>query len=101
MINLQLKLRFPLRVHDPQRYFKSEISQYSKNKLSVQYYETEALKNVAIITTAANNQFNNGNINYLEWTMLINQTTEIQSNYIEAIKQLNSSIIEINSLIKK
>jgi cobalt-zinc-cadmium resistance protein CzcA len=76
------------------------VSQYTKHNQSVQYYENEALKNVAIITTTANNQFNNGNINYLEWTMLINQTTEIQSNYIEAIKQLNDSIIEINSLIK-
>jgi cobalt-zinc-cadmium resistance protein CzcA len=77
------------------------ISQYTKHNQSVQYYENEALKNVTIITTTANNQFNNGNINYLEWSMLINQTTEIQSNYIEAIKQLNNSIIEINSLIKK
>ena len=77
------------------------VSQYTKHNQSVQYYENEALKNVTIITTTANNQFNNGNINYLEWSMLINQTTEIQSNYIEAIKQLNNSIIEINSLIKK
>ena len=76
------------------------VSQYTKYNQSVLYYENEALKNVTIITTTANNQFNNGNINYLEWTMLVNQTTEIQSNYIEAIKQLNNSIIEINSLIK-
>ncbi len=77
------------------------VSQYTKHNQSVQYYENEALKNVAVITTTANNQFNNGNINYLEWTMLINQTTEIQSNYLEAIKQLNNSIIEINTLINK
>jgi heavy metal efflux system protein len=77
------------------------LNEYKKYNQLVQYYEIEGLKNTSTITTTANNQFTNGNINYLEWTMLINQVTEVQSNYIEAIKQLNNTIIEINSLITK
>jgi cobalt-zinc-cadmium resistance protein CzcA len=30
--------------------------------------------------------------------MLINQGTEIQSKYIEAVKKLNTAVIEINAL---
>ncbi len=71
---------------------------YQKYKATVTYYEKEALKNVDIILTTANRKFINGDINYLEWVMLINQNTEIQSNYIEAVRQLNNSIIHLNNL---
>ena len=77
------------------------LNEYEKHSQAVQYYESEALKNASIITTTANNQFTNGNINYLEWMMLINQTTEIKSNYIEAVRQLNDNIVEINALLIK
>jgi len=33
--------------------------------------------------------------------MLINQATEIQSNYMETVRQLNDTIEEINSLVNK
>jgi len=58
------------------------------------------VKSVDIVTKAANDKFNNGDINYLEWVMLINQNTQIQSNYIEVVRKLNNSIIELNSLTK-
>ena len=71
-----------------------------KNKMTIDYSKNKALKSVDIVTQAANDKFNNGDINYLEWVMLINQNTEIRSNYIEAVKRLNNSIIVLNSLIK-
>ncbi len=82
-----------------QKQFRLLLNEYKKNSQAVKYYETEALKNATTIITTANNQFNNGNINYLEWTMLINQATEVQSNYIEVVRHLNNTIVEINSLI--
>jgi heavy metal efflux system protein len=83
-----------------QNQYQEVLSQYNKNKQSVEYYENNALKNVDLVTTAANKKFINGDINYLEWVMLINQNTEIQSNYIETVRKLNSSIIQLNSLTK-
>ena len=65
------------------------------------YYEKEALKNVDVILTTANKKFINGDINYLEWVMLINQNTEIQSNYLEAVRQLNNAIVQLNYVINK
>jgi cobalt-zinc-cadmium resistance protein CzcA len=74
------------------------VLEYKKNKETIGYYESQALKNVDLVADAANKKFINGDINYLEWVILINQNTEIQSNYIEAIRKLNNSIVELNSL---
>ena len=59
------------------------------------------LKNADVITNTANKQFLNGDINYLEWVLLINQAVTIQSDYIEAVKNRNGSAVEINSFITK
>jgi cobalt-zinc-cadmium resistance protein CzcA len=81
-----------------QTQYQELLQEYNKQKETITYYENQALKNVDIVTKAANQKFINGDINYLEWVMLINQNTEIQSNYIEAVRKLNNSIIELNSL---
>jgi heavy metal efflux system protein len=59
------------------------------------------LLNAAIITKTANLQFANGDINYLEWTMLINNAISIQSNYADAVNELNQTIIQLNYLTSK
>ncbi|MFV5695785.1 CusA/CzcA family heavy metal efflux RND transporter [Flavobacterium sp. LB3P122] len=74
------------------------VQEYKKHKETIAYYESQALKNVDLVTKAANDKFINGDINYLEWVMLINQSTEIQRDYIEAVRKLNISVIEINAL---
>ena len=74
------------------------LQDYKKYKATVAYYEKEALRNVDVILITANKKFINGDINYLEWVMLINQNTQIQSNYIEAVRRLNNSIINLNNL---
>ncbi|EIA07355.1 cobalt-zinc-cadmium resistance protein CzcA [Flavobacterium frigoris PS1] len=83
-----------------QNQYHNVLQEYQKNKTTIDYYETKTLKSVDIVTKAANDKFNNGDINYLEWVMLINQNTQIQSNYIEVVRKLNNSIIELNSLTK-
>lgn len=72
------------------------VAQYRKQLETVQYYETTALKNAALITTTANQQLANGSINYLEWVQLINQATTVRNDYVEAVKNLNQSIIDLN-----
>lgn len=77
------------------------LQEYKKHEATVAYYEKEALKNVDVIYNAVNSKFINGDINYLELVMLINQNTEIQSNYIEAVRKLNNAIVELNFLTSK
>ena len=77
-------------------------SQNIKNTLqSAIWYEEAALKSAETILSAATQQFVNGEINYLDWVVLINQAVSIQSQYIDVIKNLNESINHINYLNSK
>lgn len=81
--------------------FQTAFTQYLKFEETVSYFESTALKNAEVITTTANQQFLNGDINYLEWVLLLNQATNIQSDYIEAVKNRNNASAELNFYINK
>ena len=81
--------------------YKTALVQYQKYSEAIAYFETTALKNADLITSTANKQFLGGDINYLEWVLLINQAVTIQSDYIEAVKNRNANAVEINSFITK
>ncbi|MFF5380879.1 CusA/CzcA family heavy metal efflux RND transporter [Pedobacter suwonensis] len=72
--------------------------QYQYGLENVEQYEKTVLKNADLIITTANKQFVNGEINYLEWGMLINQSVTIRSNYLDLIKSLNQAVIQFNYL---
>ncbi len=84
---------------------KSEYRQaflnYQKNLQAISYFENSALKNAELIITTANEQFSNGEISYLDWVLLINQSVSIQSDYIDTLKAFNQSIIRLNFLTNK
>jgi cobalt-zinc-cadmium resistance protein CzcA len=84
-----------------QNQYQELLQEYKKQKETLAYYENKALKNVDLVSAAANKKFINGDINYLEWVMLINQNTAIQSNYIEAVRKENHTIISLMNLISK
>ena len=84
-----------------QSQFNAAIRQYQSNLATVNYFENTALKNASLISETANKQFNNGELNYLEWVMLTNQAISIRSNYLDAVKNLNETTIQINYLISK
>ena len=77
------------------------FKKYDTQLATVNYFEDTALQNANTITKTANQQFTNGDINYLEWTMLINNATTIQSNYTDAVNDLNQTIIQLNFLTSK
>ncbi|OFY84141.1 MAG: acriflavine resistance protein B [Bacteroidetes bacterium RIFCSPLOWO2_12_FULL_35_15] len=81
--------------------YQSAFKQYQTQLQTVKYFEDTALQNASIITKTANQQFINGDINYLEWTMLINNVVSIKSNYADAVKNLNQSINHLNYLTSK
>jgi cobalt-zinc-cadmium resistance protein CzcA len=72
--------------------------QYKKHLETVYYFESKALKNASLIITTANQQLARGSINYLEWGQVIHQATLIKKEYLEALKNLNESIIQLNYL---
>ena len=84
-----------------EKQYQSAYSQYQNYVKTITYFEQTALKNVTLINEIANKQFVDGDINYLDWVMLTNQAINIKSNYIDAIKALNESIIQLNYLTSK
>ncbi len=81
--------------------FKSIVSQYQKYKHAIDYYKSKALNNADVIIATAKQQFQNGEINYLEWVILTNQSIAIQSDYWETLNNLNAAIAEINYFLNK
>lgn len=72
--------------------------EYNKFLETVRYYEVKALKNASFVTSTANQQLARGDINFMEWGQIIHQATVIQNEYLEAVKNLNESIIQLKYL---
>ena len=84
-----------------QTQFQNAISQYRSDLEKLDYFEKTALPNAKIIIETANKQFYNGDINYLDWVLLINQSIAIKSNYIDTVIHHNEIIIQLNYLTSK
>jgi cobalt-zinc-cadmium resistance protein CzcA len=82
-------------LHSRYKQAAAEVGKYQK---LVVYYENTGLPNAALILKTANLQFTGGQINYLEYVLLINQATALRSEYTDAVNNLNQAIIQINSL---
>lgn len=76
------------------------LAQYRQTSSMLELYQNEYLKSVKIIKETANRQFLNGEINYLEFVMLINQAINIQSGYIDLLSEYNKSVIALVYLNK-
>ncbi|WP_396179214.1 CusA/CzcA family heavy metal efflux RND transporter [Flavobacterium sp.] len=70
-------------------------------KKQVAYFETEGIPNALLIEKTANQQFYAGDINYLDWVMLINQVITAKNNYIDSVIHYNESVIELHYLTLK
>lgn len=78
--------------------YASLVGEYEKLKSETDYYKTKGLKNADIIFKTANRLYYEGEVNYLEWSILINQSLEIQNKLIDTQKLLNEKIIQLNNL---
>jgi heavy metal efflux system protein len=81
--------------------YRVALAQYRKYQQSVRYYERAGLKNADLISSTADQQLSNGIINYLEWVQLINQATLIKNEYIDAVRNLNESVIQLKYFSNK
>jgi cobalt-zinc-cadmium resistance protein CzcA len=60
------------------------------------FYEQKLLPNCKIIEKTADRQFQNGEINYLEWAILMRQNFEAKNNYLNTIQAMNEAIVLLN-----
>jgi cobalt-zinc-cadmium resistance protein CzcA len=73
------------------------ILQYQKNEQMLNNYQQAVNKQASVIYENAALQFANGAINYLEWTILINQAISLEVAYIDALNERNRTVAELNS----
>ena len=79
--------------------FDISLKQFEVQKEIVDELEKISLPNGKLIFETAQKQFLNGDINYLEWAMLVNQSIAVQSNYQDAILKLNENTIQLIYLL--
>lgn len=71
---------------------------YNATMAQLEQYEKSALPNARLIRIVSEQQFGSGQINYLEYVMLTNQAINIESEYLELKRNLNTHIIHLNYL---
>ncbi len=89
------KNEYELRFKNFENQYKLALVQCQKHLETVLYYQNTGLKNAKLIHEAANLKFKNGELNYLDWILLINQAIQIQSDYIEALKNFHFANTEL------
>ncbi len=73
-------------------------TQYLRSNQLVAAYHTTMLPNATIIINTATRKLQAGEINYLDWVILINQSIQIRSEYFTIIQQLNEAAIDIEKI---
>lgn len=74
------------------------VKELEKFRESLKYYESQGLANAKTIIDAANSQLNNGDIDYLQWVMVVNQAITIKNEYLDTVNNYNKAVITVQSL---
>ena len=82
-----------------QNQFEALLIQFDSQRQIISELEVKALPNARLIFETAQKQFVNGEIDYLEWAILINQSISIQSDYQDALMKYNELAIEMIYLV--
>jgi len=77
---------------------KDAIAQYIQHKKIVADYQQNSIPNAKLLMEAAAKKMNAGEIGYLEWVMLMNQTIQTQNDFLNYIQLLNDSAVEIEKI---
>ncbi len=74
------------------------FDQVEKYKESVRYYTEEGLQNASLIIATADIQFQNGEIDYLQWVLLIDQAISIKNEHLNALDSYNQAVVHLLKL---
>lgn len=84
-----------------QTQLQNAFQQYAQLQSQYNYYKSSALPNSVTIVKTAKLGYSSGSITYIEYLQSLQTATEIQLGYLQAINQVNQSILTINYLINK
>ncbi len=65
---------------------------------AISYYERQGLANADLIVNTATRQFSGGDIDYLQWVILVDQAISIRNEYLNTVHEYNQVAIELEKL---
>jgi len=77
------------------------LKQYEQNVNEYTYYHDRALPNSEEMIKTVQLGYKTGDLSYVEYLYALNLATNVQLKYLQAIQQINQSVIDINLLINK
>lgn len=77
---------------------KEAVDLFTFNKNMIAQFDKQMLPNADLLVQTASKKLNAGEISYLEWVLLINQSIQIKSEYFSYIQQFNEAAIEIEKI---
>lgn len=86
---------FNTKMRDIHNRIRQNYALYNQTMDQIRIFEQQSLKNAQTIQRVSNDKFTRGEINYLEFVMLNNQAIQIESDYLELIRNVNATIIEL------
>lgn len=72
-----------------------EVKKYAS---SLDYFQQTGLENANLIISTADKQFVGGEINYLQWVILVDQAINIKSEYLDMLNSYNQSVIKAQKI---
>ncbi|MVM41687.1 hypothetical protein GO730_35155 [Spirosoma sp. HMF3257] len=69
------------------------FQQVQKYSQSLAYYQNQGLANADVIIATADQQFQGGEIDYLQWVILVNQAISIRNEYVNSLSNYNQAVI--------
>lgn len=77
------------------------VQQLQKASDALHYFETTGMQQAETIAAYAQQSFQKGAIDYLQWNLLMNQVVQIRLGYLEARKNYNQSAIQLSYYLAK
>jgi cobalt-zinc-cadmium resistance protein CzcA len=75
------------------------LSRFRQQAQLLAFCERQSLPNAQLILSTAQEQLSRGQINYLEWLLLVNQAIDIRSQYLDLLHQYNLSLIALQEAL--
>ncbi len=97
--SLQIQAEYQTKLLNTQ--LQNALAQYQQDVQQYNYYKTQALPNADEIVKAAQLGYRTGDISYVEYLYALQTATDIQLKYLQAIQQINQTVVNINSIINK
>ena len=73
------------------------LLQYERINQNLEYFERFALPQARLIREVSTSKLTSGDIGYIEWMMLTNESIKMEADYFSAIEEWNATVIELNA----